>query len=86
MCYTEREYEKNAGGGVMTELNCLGDLCPVPLMKLMQCAELQSGGTVKLVTDHSCVHENIVNYCKKRRLELRVEEPVNGVWELFVSK
>ena len=69
------------------ELDCLGDMCPVPVMKLQQCANLkQSGDSVLLITDHSCVLESITNYCKAHKLSLAVVEPINGVWELTVTK
>lgn len=70
----------------MVELDCLGDMCPVPMLRLQRCPQLETGETIKLVTDHSCVCENIINYCKKRRFSLRVEEPVDGVWELYIAK
>ena len=70
----------------MLELNCLGDMCPVPMLKLKQCEALVDGEEIKLVTDHSCVCENIMTYCKRKKLKLRKEEPVNGVWELYISR
>lgn len=70
-----------------TDLDCLGDMCPVPVMKLQQCKNLKSSGdSVKLVTDHSCVLESITNFCRMHHLQLEVVEPINGVWELFVTK
>lgn len=70
----------------MVELDCLGDMCPIPMLKLKQCKMLKEGEQIKLVTDHSCVCENITYYCKKVNLHLRVEEPVNGVFEMYISK
>lgn len=69
----------------MRELNCLGDFCPVPLMKLTRLLSLQEGESVKLITDHSCVCESVTEYCKKIGLPLSVVEPINGVWEMFVN-
>ena len=47
----------------MLELDCLGDMCPVPIMKLKQCQQLkQKGDQVMLITDHSCVLESITDY------------------------
>lgn len=70
----------------MKELNCLGDMCPLPIMKLRDCKTLNNkGGQVKLITDHSCVVESVTDYCKKSRLALMVTEPMNGVWELFIE-
>jgi len=70
----------------MENLDCLGDMCPVPLLKLKECQALvMQGQTVKLVTDHSCSVESITEYCKKHQLTLTVTEPMNGIWELFIS-
>lgn len=70
----------------MKELNCLGDMCPIPIMKLKQCKELKSGETLKLVTDHSCVVESITGYCEKSGLSYEIIEPMNGIWELYIKK
>lgn len=70
----------------MYEMDCLGDMCPIPIMKLKQCQEIKErGGKVKLVTDHSCVVESIGNYCRSKHLKFEVVEPMNGIWELYIS-
>ncbi len=69
----------------MKELNCLGDMCPLPLMKLMKIMKSKPHETVKIITDHSCSAENIRDYCKKRNLRLEEYEPISGVWELIIS-
>lgn len=71
----------------MVELDCLGDMCPIPIMKLKQCRALtKKGQQVRLVTDHSCVLESIADYCAKKMLHMDVEEPMNGIWEITVTK
>lgn len=71
----------------MYEIDCLGDMCPIPILKLKQCDGLkEKGDQLKLVTDHSCVLESITGYCRRRKLKLEVVEPVNGVWELYIEK
>ncbi len=70
-----------------TQLNCLGDICPVPIMKLMKHGkELSKGTKIMLVTDHSCTAESVKNYCHDQKLELEIVEPINGVWEMYISK
>jgi len=69
----------------MKELNCLGDMCPVPIMKLMQIKNIAPGETIKLITDHSCSTESIKEYCKKYGYQITIEEPISGVWEIFIS-
>lgn len=68
------------------EIDCLGDMCPLPLMKLMQLGKLEPGEEVKLITDHSCTTENIREYCRLHKLCVRAEEPVTGVWELYICR
>lgn len=71
----------------MKDLICLGDMCPIPLMKLQQCKELKnSGDNVKLITDHSCSVESIADFCSKNNLLLEIDEPMNGIWELIITK
>jgi len=71
----------------MKDVICLGDMCPIPLMKLKQCKELQSGSEpIKLVTDHSCSVESITDFCQKNGLSVTITEPMNGIWELFIEK
>ena len=68
-----------------TELNCLGDICPVPIMKLMKYEnELSKGIKIMLVTDHSCTAESVKNYCLSQKLKLEIVEPINGVWEMYI--
>ncbi len=69
----------------MRKLDCLGDVCPLPLMKLMQYREqIDRGESVMIVTDHSCTSESLLNYCRKQHLPVQVAEPIPGVWEITV--
>ncbi len=70
----------------MKELNCLGDMCPVPIMKLQQCEALKTGESIKLITDHSCVVESVSDFCKRTELACKMVEPMNGIWELYIKK
>ena len=70
----------------MHEIDCLGGMCPIPIMKLKQCREIKEhGGQIKLVTDHSCVVESIGSYCRKMHLKMETVEPMNGIWELYIT-
>ena len=69
----------------MKTLDCLGDMCPIPVLKTSK--ELKSmdvGDTIKIVTDHSCVLESLSNKFKKH--QIRNEEVINGVWEIYLTK
>lgn len=69
----------------MIKIDCLGDVCPVPLIKLKQLEpQLNRGACVMIVTDHSCTCESLLNYCRKKRYPVKVTEPISGVWEVCI--
>jgi tRNA 2-thiouridine synthesizing protein A len=71
----------------MVTLDCLGDICPVPILKIKaQLTKTQIGETIKVVTDHSCVAESIVQHFKNINLSVHTDEVINGVWEIFITK
>lgn len=70
----------------MEDINCLGDMCPIPIMKLTSYLKTRNKEEpIKLTTDHSCVVESVTDFCRKNKMGLEVEEPMNGIWELFIS-
>jgi TusA-related sulfurtransferase len=71
----------------MNKLNCFGDFCPVPLLKAQrEVKKLQTGESLMVVTDHSCVVESIDEYFGLRHFKLSIEEAINGVWEITITK
>ena len=69
----------------MKILDCQGDICPIPLMKLQALeSELKRGVPVMVVTDHSCTCQSLQSYCKAKRYAMRVEEPMSGIWEVHI--
>ncbi|HML36387.1 MAG TPA: sulfurtransferase TusA family protein [Bacillota bacterium] len=56
-------------------------------MKLRQReSELSQDKEILLITDHSCVTESVKNYCAELRYQVEILEPINGVWEFYISK
>ncbi len=71
----------------MEKLNCFGDFCPVPLLKAKDLAkDLVPGDSLTMVTDHSCVVESIEEYFTLRHYSLDIDEVINGVWEITITK
>jgi TusA-related sulfurtransferase len=69
----------------MKTIDCLGDMCPLPILKIRrEMKKMKSGEVVKAVTDHSCVLESIISNFKKHKITH--EEVINGVWEIFIEK
>jgi TusA-related sulfurtransferase len=68
-------------------VDCLGDICPLPLMKFREMKKaLEQGREIMLVTDHSCAAENVLDYCRSLHYQFEVVEPISGVWEIYVRK
>lgn len=71
----------------MTKIDCFGDICPVPLLKIQsQLKKINDGDTFMIVVDHSCVVESIDDYYKSTRHEINAVEVINGVWEISITK
>lgn len=71
----------------MNKIDCFGDICPVPLIKIQhKLDELSIGETFMIVVDHSCVVESINEYYADTKHEIIAEEVMNGVWEITITK
>lgn len=68
-------------------IDCFGDVCPVPILKIEQkLKEINCGDEFMLVTDHSCTIQSIKEIYSKRNVEFRAQEVMNGVWEVYIKK
>ncbi len=90
MCYNQ---PMNGCGGVETMdenkdyIDCFGDICPLPILKIeKRLNEIGHGEEFVLVTDHSCTVESIRQGYSKRNVQFRIEEVLNGVWEVYIKK
>lgn len=71
----------------MKEINCLGEMCPIPVIKTTQALKtMRSGDSVKVITDHSCVVQSIFDHFNKKKTSVKSEEVINGVWEMIITK
>jgi TusA-related sulfurtransferase len=77
----------NPRGDPMMKIDCFGDICPVPLIKIQhQLDELNDGDSFMLVVDHSCVVESISEYYDDTKHVIELDEVMNGVWEITITK
>ncbi|MDR3494976.1 MAG: sulfurtransferase TusA family protein [Ancalomicrobiaceae bacterium] len=73
----------------MTEktLDCLGEACPVPLIRTQNAlAELAVGDVLVVEIDHSCAMKNIPEWANKEGHNFEIEEVSDGQWELVIEK
>ena len=71
----------------MIKIDCLGQICPVPMIQLQKhIHQIQKGEIVLIVTDHSCTLTSIRDFCKGHGFSYESEEVITGVWEVKVCK
>lgn len=71
----------------MKEINCLGEICPVPVIKTQQqLKSTKARESFKVITDHGCTVEELSNFLKNKKVIFEIEEVINGVWEIVVTK
>lgn len=71
----------------MIKLDCLGDMCPVPVIKLQRYLEsLEAGEQVMLVSDHSCTRNTVQAFALGHHFACDTVEVMNGVWEITLKK
>jgi tRNA 2-thiouridine synthesizing protein A len=67
------------------KIDCLGDICPVPIVRLQEkLPQIKKGKAVLLVTDHSCTRQSVSDFCKLHHLQFKADEVINGVWEIGI--
>lgn len=68
-------------------LDCLGEACPVPLLKVQKkWADLQRGDVLIVNIDHSCALKNIPEWARKEGQNVEVEEVDDGLWDIYIEK
>jgi len=69
------------------ELDCLGEACPVPIIKTEKKLEELAVGDVLIVQiDHSCAMKNLPEWARKQGHNVEIEEVDDGEWECIIEK
>ena len=68
-------------------LDCMGEACPVPLIKTENAMKKLAVGDVLVVQiDHSCAMKNVPEWARKEGHNVDIEEVDDGEWEVFIEK
>ncbi len=71
----------------MFKVDCLGDFCPIPLLKAQEASgSLGLGECFMLVTDHSCTEEALRELFENSPFHVESDEVINGVWEITITR
>ena len=68
-------------------LDCMGEACPVPLIKTEKALEkLEPGDMLIVQMDHSCAMKNVPEWARKQGHNVEIEEVDDGEWECYIEK
>lgn len=68
-------------------LDCLGEACPVPLVKAQNALkELNVGDILVIQIDHSCAMKNVPDWAREEGHNVEIEEVDEGEWEVVIEK
>ncbi len=68
-------------------LDCMGEACPVPLIKTENALKKLTVGDMLIVQiDHSCAMKNVPEWARKEGHNVEIEEVDDGEWEIFIEK
>ncbi|POR02022.1 response regulator SirA [Alkalispirochaeta sphaeroplastigenens] len=68
-------------------LDCLGEACPVPLVKTQKALEKLDVGDVLIVQiDHSCAMKNVPEWAREAGHNVEIEEVDDGEWDVVIEK
>ena len=68
-------------------LDCLGEACPVPLMKTQKELEsMQKGDILVVGIDHTCAMKNVPDWARSQGYNVDIEEVGEGEWEVTIEK
>jgi len=69
------------------ELDCMGEACPVPLMKAeKKLKDLKSGDVLIVHIDHSCAMKNVPEWARTQGHNVEVDEVDDGEWDVIIEK
>lgn len=68
-------------------LDCLGEACPVPLIKTQAAMEKMNINDVLVVDiDHSCAMKNVPDWARSVGHSVEIEEVGEGQWNIIIEK
>ncbi|MFO7611570.1 MAG: sulfurtransferase TusA family protein [Clostridia bacterium] len=68
-------------------LDCLGEACPVPLIKAQAAMEKMKINDVLIVEiDHSCAMKNVPDWARSAGHSVEIEEVGEGEWNIYIEK
>ena len=69
------------------KVDCIGEPCPLPLLKVeKEMKKLGVGEKLYVEVDHTCSMNNISEWARKKKYNVKIKEVSFGEWEIIISK
>jgi TusA-related sulfurtransferase len=69
------------------ELDCMGEACPIPLVKAeKELLKMSVGDILIIQIDHSCAMKNVPEWARKQGHNVELDEVDDGEWEVVIEK
>lgn len=69
------------------ELDCLSELCPVPLLRAMKEFKTMECGDILIIhSDHSCVAIDMKKWADSKDYPIKSVDLGGGEWEVYIQK
>ncbi|MFP4016602.1 MAG: sulfurtransferase TusA family protein [Halanaerobiales bacterium] len=71
----------------MNKLDCIGEPCPLPLLKVEKyMKKLRKGDSITVDIDHTCAMTNIPEWARKKGYQVETKEVSFGEWQITIQK
>lgn len=68
-------------------LDCMGEACPIPLVKAQKkIEEIETGDVLVVQIDHSCAMKNVPEWARNAGHNVEIDEVDDGEWEIVIEK
>ncbi len=68
-------------------LDCMYEVCPIPLIKASkELKKMEIGDLLIMKTDHNCSITNVIEWVEKQKLKMDYVEIDEGEWEIYIEK
>ncbi|MCK5811592.1 MAG: sulfurtransferase TusA family protein [Clostridiales bacterium] len=67
----------------MKIIDCFGEICPIPVLRIEEeIKKANAGDFFMIVVNHSCVVQSIKDKYSSPNIKMKIDEVMNGVWEI----
>ena len=69
----------------MKKIDCLGEMCPIPILKVQQELDhIKKGMPLMVVIDSSCTLPKVKEFCEMHNLAFYEQEVMHSIWEIVI--